>query len=205
MVEEHYFSSAPVAAKKISDVEFEIAGKTIALQAASGTFSANKLDAGTAVLLKEFNSFPTTGNVLDIGCGWGPIGISIASLQPETVVYGIDVNERSVEQSNSNAKRLGLENYRALLASELSPEITFSAIWSNPPIRVGKQVLHELMHTYLPRLIEGGSAYLVVQKNLGADSFQQWLSSNFSDMKVHRVTTDKGYRVIQLTKLPTHH
>jgi len=204
MVEEHYFSSDPTAPKKTVNILLEVAGTEIAIEAASGTFSSSKLDAGTAVLLKHDNHFPKDGNVLDVGCGWGPIGLSIAKTRAKTKVYGIDINQRSIEQSNLNSTSLGLENYWAMHSKDLPEDIRFSGIWSNPPIRVGKKVLHELMETYIPRLEPGGKAMLVVQKNLGADSFQRWLTSRFPEAEVSRLATDKGYRVICLVSPPSY-
>ncbi len=204
MVEEHYFSSDPAAPKKTVSVLIQVGGKEIEIEAASGTFSSSRLDAGTAVLLKQDEHFPKDGNVLDIGCGWGPIGLSIASVSKSSKVFGIDINQRSIEQSNLNSSNLGLTNYSAMHSRELPSDLRFSAIWSNPPIRVGKKVLHELMETYIPRLEPGGRAMLVVQKNLGADSFQRWLSSRFPEAEVTRVATDKGYRVISLVSPPSY-
>ena len=198
MVEEHYFSSDPAAAKKTVSISIQVSGDEIELQAASGTFSSSKLDAGTAVLLKQEKFFPKDGAVLDLGCGWGPIGISIAHTCPNAKVFGVDINQRSIEQSNLNASSLKLPNYQAMHSKDLPAELSFSAIWSNPPIRVGKKVLHELMQTYIPRLEPGGKAMLVVQKNLGADSFQRWLATTFDSCEVRRFATDKGYRVIEL-------
>ena len=204
MVEEHYFSSDPAAPKKTVNISMQVGGKQIDLEAASGTFSSSKLDAGTAVLLKHADHFPKDGNVLDIGCGWGPIGLSIASLQKNSTVYGIDINQRSIEQSNLNSKSLGLKNFTAMHSRDLPEHLRFSAIWSNPPIRVGKKILHELMESFIPRLEPGGRAMLVVQKNLGADSFQRWLSNRFPEAEVNRVGTDKGYRVISLVSPPSY-
>lgn len=204
MVEEHYFSSDPAAPKKTVSVLIQVGGTSIELEAASGTFSSSKLDAGTAVLLKQEEHFPKDGNVLDVGCGWGPIGLSIAAVASKCNVFGVDINQRSIEQSNLNSTNLGLTNYSAMHSRDLPEDLRFSAIWSNPPIRVGKKVLHELMETYIPRLEPGGKAMLVVQKNLGADSFQRWLSTRFPEAEVTRVATDKGYRVICLVSPPSY-
>jgi 16S rRNA (guanine1207-N2)-methyltransferase len=105
--------------------------------------------------------------------GGGPIALSIALSSPETEVFAVDINERAVSQTTENAKRLGLENITAVMPTGQEPEQKFDAIWSNPPIRIGKSALHELMRTYLPKLRPGGSAYLVVQKQLGAESFSK--------------------------------
>lgn len=204
MTAEHYFSAEPAGEQKILPAVFQVAGKTFELQSSSGTFSKGKLDAGTAVLLKLSDQFPTAGAVLDLGCGWGAIGITIAALQPATSVIGVDVNSRSLELANSNAARLGLSNFQAIKNEQLPESHQFDAIWSNPPIRIGKQQLHELLSWSLAKLKPTGEAYLVVQKQLGADSLQRWLQSEHPNRKVERVATDKGYRVLRVSAA-THH
>lgn len=204
MVEEHYFSSDPAAPKKTVSLTIEVGGVAIRLDAASGTFSSGRLDPGTAVLLKQSEHFPKDGNVLDIGCGWGPIGVSIAKLAPKARVYGVDVNQRSIDQSNLNAELNELKNFKASKPDGLDQNLRFTSIWSNPPIRVGKQVLHDLMKQYIPMLEPGGKAVMVVAKNLGADSFQRWLQDEFPQSEVSRLATDKGYRVIQLVSPPSY-
>ena len=202
---QHYFSEDPGVERRQRTIRFEVAGREIEALSISGTFSTTKLDPGTKVLLSLHEHFPTSGDVLDIGCGWGPIAISIALSSPQTQVYAVDINERAVSQTRENAKRLGLENITAVLPTELELDQKFDAIWSNPPIRIGKSALHELMNTYLPRLRPGGSAYLVVQKQLGAESFQKWLASEFDDCRVTKVENSKGYRVIRVTAPASYH
>lgn len=198
MPQEHYFSSEPTTKKNETEISFEVAGAKFDMAAASGTFSSTKLDPGTKVLLSQTSLFPKDGNVLDLGCGWGPIGIVIATLCPETKVRAVDINQRSIEQTQANADRIGLPNFSAHLVEDLPKDVKFAAIWSNPPIRIGKVALHELLKNYLPRLEEGGKAYLVVQKNLGADSLVRWLAEEFPDHEVARVGTAKTYRVIEV-------
>lgn len=205
MPQQHYFSEQPQSDGKTHSVEFELEGTPFNLSAAAGTFSSTRLDAGTRILLNQSQYFPTEGTVLDIGCGWGPIAIAIASLRPSTEVLGLDVNARSLELARANAATLALTNFTAVRAEDIPSELKLDGIWSNPPIRVGKIVLHGLMQTWLPRLKPGASAMLVVQKQLGAESFQKWLSETFSDFTVTRHSIDKGYRVIRVTnptKLP---
>ena len=197
MVAQHYFSPDPQSSKRTSDVEFEVGGVSFALTAASGTFSSTKLDPGTRVLMKAFSLFPASGNVLDLGCGWGPIAVSIAKLRPETIVYALDVNQRSLELTAANAKLNHLGNIRPVRAEEIPSDLEFQAIWSNPPIRIGKQALHELLLTWLPRLLIGGEAMLVVQKQLGGDSLQQWIAATLPEFTVERLNTAKGYRIIR--------
>lgn len=196
MVQEHYFSSNPDIEAKENRVSFQVADQLFDLTASSGTFSSRQLDPGTRVLLNQHENFPIGGDVLDLGCGWGPIGISIAKLSPNTKVTGVDVNNRSIELANQNAAKLGLTNFRAIAAEHLPDEQRFDAIWSNPPIRIGKEKLHELLSKNISLLRDSGSAYLVVQKQLGADSLQRWLADEFPNRSVERIQTDKGYRVI---------
>ncbi len=182
-----------------------MAGQALRLQAAAGTFSSGKLDKGTAVLLSLANQFPKQGTILDLGCGWGPIGISIAKLSPATKVWGVDVNSRSVELANQNSKALELTNFQAVLADQLPSEIKFDEIWSNPPIRIGKLALHELLTTYLNKLNPNGRAVLVVQKQLGAESLMKWLAEQFSNHEVRRLANEKGYWAIEVASSPKSH
>ncbi len=196
---EHYFASNPAIESKLRSVEFTVQDTLFKLQASSGTFSATRLDAGTKALLGYLDDI--SGDVLDIGCGWGPIAISIAKLYPATKVWALDINQRSLELTRLNAKAANLGNVMGVTESEISADQTFNQIWSNPPIRVGKEVLHTLMRTWLPRLRPGGSATLVVQKQLGADSFTKWLADEFPELKVERIGTEKGYRIIRGSKV----
>jgi 16S rRNA (guanine1207-N2)-methyltransferase len=198
MSQEHYFSADPSAPSKTSEVFFKVGDKEFNLQAASGTFSATKLDPGTRVLLQHHDLFPDTGDVLDLGCGWGAISISIATFSPETTLWGLDVNQRSLNLTQANAKRLHLGNVKAVLANEIPSHQKFDAIWSNPPIRVGKAVLHDLLLTWIPRLNRGGVGMFVVAKQLGADSLQAWMQEQFPEFEISRLSTDKGFRVIRV-------
>lgn len=200
MPTEHYFSQDPSAKKKVFPISFSVGELEIKASGASGTFSADKLDAGTKVLLELHEHFPTAGSVLDLGCGWGPISLALASSSQSLQVVGVDVNQRSLEQTQENAAALGLSNVKTMLDSEVDETFRFDQIWSNPPIRVGKEVLHGLMRKYLPMLTKGGSAWLVVQKQLGAESFERWLSEEFEGFSVDRHHQAKGYRVIRVTR-----
>lgn len=205
MPQEHYFSERPDSEAKSHEIQFEVAGIQFNARSEAGTFSVQKLDKGTQVLLRSHDYFPRTGNVLDIGCGWGPISLSIAKLQPETTVWALDVNRRSLRLTGENAARAELSNIHPVTAEEIPADLKFSGIWSNPPIRVGKAVLHDLMKFWLPRLEPGASAFLVVQKQLGAESFEKWLGTEFPNMTVTRPDQDKGYRVIEVRNAATFH
>lgn len=204
MAGEHYFTEDPSAPLKTSEVSFEVGQSEFLLTAGSGTFSSSKLDPGTRVLLSKSDHFPTAGNVLDLGCGWGPISCAIARLSPETKVWALDINQRSLDLTQKNASRLGLHNIKPVVASQIPDDVQFSSIWSNPPIRIGKQALHELLNTWIPRLAPEGEAMLVVAKQLGADSLSTWLQNQFPELEISRFSTDKGYRVLRIFRPLAH-
>jgi 16S rRNA (guanine1207-N2)-methyltransferase len=195
----HYFDETPSTELKLKDIDVEIDGAKVRLQTAGGVFSPDHIDGGTAVLLAHLDLAPKGGDILDLGCGWGPIALSLASHSPRATIWAVDVNERSLELTRANVQRMGLTNVKVVKPEEVPADVTFSGVWSNPPIRVGKGVLHELMDTWLPRLEPQASAYLVVQKNLGADSLQRWIDERF-DLNVDRIDTAKGFRVIRVVK-----
>jgi 16S rRNA G1207 methylase RsmC len=201
MSSEHYFSETPGSDYKPKEISVVINGHEVLVTTAGGVFSPDHIDQGTNVLLTHLDEAPAGGNILDIGCGWGPIALSLASASPKATIWAVDVNQRSLELTAVNAKRLGLSNIKCVTPEEVPADLEFSGIWSNPPIRVGKDVLHEILLTWLPRLQEHAEAYLVVQKNLGADSLHRWLESelpeNFSTV---RVDTAKSFRVLRVKR-----
>lgn len=171
------------------------------LVTAGGVFSPDHLDTGTAVLLKVLEDISAQdGAILDLGCGWGPIALSVALRNPRSVVWAVDVNERARELTAVNAERVGAHNIRVASPEDVDASLTFDAIVSNPPIRVGKQTLHAMLRTWLPRLAPGASAYLVVAKHLGADSLQKWVSNEFAELRVERVAREKGFHVIRASR-----
>jgi len=173
---------------------------------APGIFCPDRVDIGTAVLLSEVPVPPPTGNLLDLGSGWGPIALSLGLLSPEASIWAVDVNQRALALSRANARTLGINNFHALTPDEVPAGLRFDAIWSNPPIRVGKPALHDLLMTWLPRLTPGAAAYLVVQKNLGSDSLQRWLeteleASEQAAFAVGRQATARGFRLLSVRRL----
>lgn len=167
---------------------------------AGNVFSPDHIDQGTSVLLKHINEMEPNSTLLDIGCGWGPISLALALASPASTIYAIDVNQRSLELTRINAERLGVKNIIITTPEDLPTQIQFDGIWSNPPIRVGKVVLHEIMQSWLPRLKSKSEALLVVQKNLGADSLQKWLQDEFKEFSTERIETSKGFRIISVIK-----
>ncbi|WP_129659966.1 class I SAM-dependent methyltransferase [Rothia halotolerans] len=193
---EHYFSSQTGRDFTPRPLSVDLAGATREVLTAPGIFSPKGLDKGTAVLLKEVPA-ARGSRMLDVGCGWGPLSLAMALQNPGAEVLGVDVNERSLALTEMNAEKLGLGNVAARLPEDVDPELRFDTIWSNPPIRVGKEVLHEILLTWLPRLSPGGAAYLVVQKNLGSDSLAAWLGTALGEgFSVARLTTSKGFRIL---------
>lgn len=193
----HYFSENPAGEFTPQPLTVELAGRRVQVLTAPGIFSPGGVDKGTKILLDEAPE-PQGTRLLDIGCGWGPITLTLAMLAPEAQVYGVEVNSRSARLTEMNAERLGLQNVTVSSPEGLDESLTFDTIWSNPPIRVGKDVLHGIMHTWLPRLAPDGTAYLVVQKNLGSDSLQKWLADTFPDLEVGRYATSKGFRILEV-------
>lgn len=193
----HYFSEEPAGDFVPKTLTVELAGRSVQVLTAPGIFSPGGIDKGTRILLDEAPA-PEGTRLLDIGCGWGPITLTLAMLAPEAQVYGVEVNSRSAQLTQMNAERLGLSNITVSSPEALDESLTFDTIWSNPPIRVGKEVLHEIMQTWLPRLAPGGNAYLVVQKNLGSDSLQKWLVQTFPELETSRYATSKGFRIIRV-------
>ncbi|MFC8302093.1 class I SAM-dependent methyltransferase [Specibacter sp. NPDC057265] len=183
-----------------------LAGKERQLHTAGGIFSPDGVDKGTAILLSAAPPPSSVGNLLDIGCGWGPIALTLALRSPEATVHAVDVNERSLELTRDNAAALGLDNVLAATPDAVDPALRFNTIWSNPPIRVGKAELHSILLQWLPRLAQHGNAYLVVQKNLGSDSLQRWLAAELAQQfpeagfRVSRDSTQKAFRVLRITR-----
>lgn len=199
MSSDHYFSEAPDSKFKPKEIQVAIDGRAASVTTAGGIFSPDHIDQGTLVLLDHLDEVPPSGNLLDVGCGWGPIALSLASRAPQATVWAIDVNQRSLDLTAANAARLGLTNVKVARPEDLPAELRFSGIWSNPPIRVGKDVLHEILNAWLPRLEESAEAYLVVQKNLGADSLHRWLQDEMpAGFSTIRVETAKGFRVLRV-------
>lgn len=193
---DHYFSARPAGAGERRTINVPLAGATRSVQVAPGVFSADRIDQGTNVLLRHAPEPPATGTFLDLGCGWGPIALTLGLLAPDAQVWGVDVNERALELARDNAASLHLANVRVGHAEDVPARASFDLIWSNPPIRVGKSVLHQLLLTWLPRLADDGDAYLVVQRNLGSDSLQRWLVEQ--GFPTERFTSVKGFRILHV-------
>lgn len=201
---DHYFSQHPASVADERTLEVRLAGREVTVTTAAGVFSGERIDLGTRVLLREVPAPPAQGNLLDLGCGWGPVALTMGLYSPQARVWAVDVNPRAVELTARNAARLGLHRVQACLPDDVPAGISFAQIWSNPPIRVGKDALHALLLTWLPRMEPAGSAFLVVQRNLGADSLHRWLGEHLpSGWQVTRFASAKGYRVLRVASGPS--
>lgn len=193
---EHYFSADPSVPFKRAPVSAAVWGHDLALTSGSGVFAQGRLDVGTAILFRETDPPTTARRVLDLGCGYGVIGLAIAAAVPEAVVTGVDVNERALLLAAENAHAAGVsDRYTAATPDRVPDDATYDEIWSNPPIRIGKPALHALLLQWLPRLAPGGRAVMVVGKNLGSDSLQRWLGEQ--GWPTVRTGGAKGFRVLE--------
>ena len=199
MSEDHYFTADPSAPFERERFACEVWGHRLELVSGAGVFSRGHLDHATAVLLRETEP-PSQGQFLDLGCGYGVIGLAIARAVPLANVTAVDVNERAIALANENARALGVHGrFVACTAEQVPSDATYDEIWSNPPIRIGKAALHELLLTWLPRLRPDGRMVTVVGKNLGADSLQRWLTDR--GWPTERLASAKGFRVLETRRV----
>jgi len=198
---DHYFSSSPLSDPKPRTIRVVLAGREVEVDTAAGVFSPDRVDVGTSVLLAHAPAAPPSGNLLDLGCGWGPIALSAALESPHATVWAVDVNERALDLVRTNAEKLRIPNVIAATPDQVPADLEFATIRSNPPIRVGKHELHSMLEQWMPRLSLGSDAWLVVARNLGADSLQRWLQGELADgWSVLRSATNKGFRVLRVRR-----
>ncbi len=201
MAGEHYFSGTPESELRLRRIQVTLAGRPWELTTSNGIFSPEHVDVGTQVLLANTPPAPPGGDLLDLGCGWGPIALSLALESPHATVWAVDVNRRALDLVRMNADSLGLDNINVCTPEDVPDGIAFTSIRSNPPIRVGKDELHGMLLRWLPRLEPGSDAWLVVQRNLGSDSLHRWLEGALDrDYLVSRAATNKGYRVLKVKR-----
>jgi 16S rRNA (guanine1207-N2)-methyltransferase len=210
---QQYFEPRPSAAHRPGLVRVVLPDVYLELETDSGVFSAGRLDPGTRFLLEAGPPPPPAGDLLDLGCGYGPVACTLASRAPAATVWAVDVNERALDLCARNAAKAGLRNVRCVApdAPDIPPRL--AGIWSNPPVRIGKAALHELLLTWLARLSpdapggsggddppappRAGQACLVIGRNLGADSLHSWLAAQ--GWSVTRLAARSGYRLLGVT------
>ncbi len=188
---------------QLRTLTYSTRGTRYQMASTDGVFSARALDAATAILLDQVPPPPALGTFLDLGCGWGPIAAALATESPDASVWAVDVNPRALELTRRNLAAIGAKDTVVLtedeaLAEAAKRDISFDLVWSNPPVRIGKKALQELLMRWLPRLTPHGTAYLVIGKNLGADSMAKWLETQ--GFRAKRIASKRGFRVLALTK-----
>ncbi|WP_129336833.1 class I SAM-dependent methyltransferase [Cellulomonas endophytica] len=193
---DHYFTAAPASPAELRTRQVVLAGRELSVRTAGGVFSPDHVDHATAVLLDHVPPPPPDGDLLDLGCGWGPVALTLALRSPGARVWAVDVNERALDLVRRNAADLALTGVVAARPDDVPDDVRFAALWSNPPVRVGKPALHALLLRWLPRLAPGAAAHLVVGKNLGADSLHRWLEGE--GWAVERTASARGFRVLEV-------
>ncbi|TGO05884.1 class I SAM-dependent methyltransferase [Serinibacter arcticus] len=196
---EHYFTASPASPAQLRTIDVRLAGREVRITTAPGVFSGDHLDHATRLLLDVVPPPPATGDLLDLGCGWGPVALTLAHAAPEARVWAVDVNERALDLTRRNAAADGAANVTAVVPDDVPEDVRFAAIWSNPPIRIGKPAVHEMLRRWLPRLAPDGVAHLVVSKNLGADSLARWIEKDLG-LPTERITSVGGFRVLRVTR-----
>lgn len=196
LVGQQYFESRPDAVSRPGTVDLVLPDLHLRLATDRGVFSADRIDPGTRILLETVPPPPTTGALLDLGCGYGPIALTAAHRAPGIVAWGLDVNERALRMAELNVQTARLDNVKFVLNHQIPEDLRFAVIWSNPPIRIGKAAMHELLTTWLDRLSPGGLAHLVVHRHLGSDSLHRWLDEHH--YPTERVASRTGYRVLRV-------
>jgi 16S rRNA (guanine1207-N2)-methyltransferase len=191
----HYFDADPTTPSRPATVRLDLPDVSFTLTVDRGVFAADRVDTGTKHLLLGAPPPPPSGTFVDLGCGYGPIACTLAHRAPGATVWAVDVNRRARELCARNARAAGLANVEVYAPEEV-PGGPVDLIWSNPPIRIGKAALHELLLGWLARLSPQGRAVLVVQRNLGADSLARWLGE--VGHPVTRLASRAGFRLLEV-------
>jgi 16S rRNA (guanine1207-N2)-methyltransferase len=194
----HYFEASPSVASRPAVVELSLPDVQLTLGTDRGVFGGSGVDPGTKFLLLDGPrpDAAEAGDLLDLGCGYGPIALTLAARAPRSTVWAVDVNERARALCAANAEAGGLANIRVAAPDEVPDDVRFAGIWSNPPIRIGKAALHELLLAWLARLAPGAEAHLVVHKHLGSDSLARWLTEQ--GHPTSKLRSRAGYRLLDV-------
>lgn len=193
----HYFDEQPSVGSDVRTVDVALPDIAFTMETDRGVFSHGHVDTGTALLLREAPVPPRAGHLLDLGCGSGAITLTLALRSPAATVWAVDTNERARDLTAANCRRAGADNVRVCAPHEVPADVQFATIWSNPPIRIGKAALRDLLSGWLDRLTDDGVAVLVVQKHLGADSLHRWLDDE--GYRTRRLASRAGFRLLECT------
>jgi 16S rRNA (guanine1207-N2)-methyltransferase len=195
VTQDHYFSADPKVASHPRTIQVRLPDLSFELDTDRGVFAHGHLDAGTDLLLRTIGPVPP-GEIVDVGCGYGAIAITLALRNPDARVWAVDVNRRALDLCARNAERAGAGNVVPAEPDTVPDRVRFAAVYSNPPVRLGKEPLHALLLTWIGRLQPGAAATLVVQRHLGADSLAAWLTG--LGHRVERVRSKAGYRILEV-------
>jgi 16S rRNA (guanine1207-N2)-methyltransferase len=195
----HYFDASPATASRPATVALALPDLQLTLTTDRGVFGGGGVDPGTKYLLLDGPppAPDASGNLLDLGCGYGPVALALARRAPGATVWAVDVNERARALTAANAEAVGATNVRVAAPDQVPGDVHFAGIWSNPPIRIGKPALHALLLTWLDRLEPDGHAWLVVHKHLGSDSLVRWLDR--VGFPAIRLGSRAGYRILEVS------
>jgi 16S rRNA (guanine1207-N2)-methyltransferase len=199
---EHYYSQKPDVVSNPKFWDFTLKGRTFRFKSDNGVFSKKEVDFGSRLLVESFNlDEAVEGDILDVGCGYGPIGISIAAAYPDRTIEMIDINSRAVELSKENAASNAIANVKIYESDRFEKVASnhFAAILTNPPIRAGKSVVHEILEESYRSLVAGGELWVVIQKKQGAPSAMDKMEQLFGNVEVP--VKKKGYYILLSKKV----
>ncbi|MCZ0755267.1 class I SAM-dependent methyltransferase [Anoxybacillus sp. J5B_2022] len=197
---EHYYSKTPSSSHNPQTWNFTLRGNELTFTTDNGVFSKREVDFGSRLLIETFAEPAIDGAILDVGCGYGPIGLAVAKSFPNRQVEMIDINERAIELANKN-KQINRISNAVVYESDLFGNVgdkTFAAILTNPPIRAGKKIVYSIFEQSVHHLLPQGELWVVIQKKQGAPSALEKLQSLFTDVEV--VAKKKGYYIIKAKK-----
>ena len=196
----HYFVNDDKVVSKPRDIVYSINGVDFTFKSDNGIFSKNELDKGSELLIETLLPLNLGNRLLDLGCGLGVIGLTLAYFHPGLNVCLSDVNTRALSLCNANADTLKLSHRVTILQSDIYIEIEgkFDSIVSNPPIRAGKKVTYQIYEGALKHLNDGGSLYIVIRKQQGALSVKSYLEELYGNVTV--LAREKGYYILKSTK-----
>ena len=191
---DHYFTASPESEHRYAETEYAYRGETLRFLTDAGVFSRGEVDFGTDVLLRALPE-DMAGRVLDLGCGWGAVGVSVGKKYPSCSLLMSDVNERALELARKNAAANGVRAEAVQSDGLDRVDGLFDYILTNPPIRAGKQVIYRLFAESALKLAASGALYIVIRKQQGAESALKYLKTIFG--RVETVEKSGGFWVIR--------
>jgi len=198
VADQQYFSERPTSTRSPRLIALRLPDVRADLLTDRGVFAGDRVDRGTQTLLRRGPLVVPDGDVADLGSGYGPIAVTLALRNPHSTIWALDVNDRARALCAENAAALGLRNVRVVAPDDVPPDLRLAGLWSNPPIRIGKAALHELLVGWFERLAPAAVAHLVVQKHLGSDSLARWLNEH--GWVTVRLSSHDGYRLLDVSR-----